>query len=69
MHRIDPAKKHLAAEFMANPIGVRSPELQRVLWVMRGAAVEGKYVLVCHQAVPRMDPWPASAARESRSSS
>ena len=46
MYRIDPAKKYLAAEFMASPLGVRSPELQRILWLMRGAAVEGKYVLV-----------------------
>ena len=47
VHRIDPAKEHLAAEFMANPLGHRSPELQRVLWIMRGGEVKGKYALVC----------------------
>ncbi len=33
-------------EFMARPIGYHSPGLQRVLNVMRGGRLEGKYVLV-----------------------
>lgn len=34
-------------EFDATPIGHHSPALQRVLNVIRGQPVEGKYVLVC----------------------
>jgi hypothetical protein len=33
-------------EFMANPVGYHSPGLQRVLNVMRGGPLLGKYVLV-----------------------
>lgn len=36
-----------AAEFLANPIGYKSPGLQRVLNLMRGSGPEGKYVLLC----------------------
>lgn len=35
-----------ATEFMESPIGYHSPGLQRVLNLMRGGALEGKYVLV-----------------------
>jgi len=35
-----------AAEFMESPIGYHGPGLQRVLNLMRGGALEGKYVLV-----------------------
>jgi hypothetical protein len=35
-----------AAEFLANPIGYHSPGLQRVLNVLRGGPLRGKYVLV-----------------------
>ncbi|HEV2502298.1 MAG TPA: hypothetical protein VGV39_04450 [Mesorhizobium sp.] len=35
-----------AAEFMESPIGYHSPGLQRVLNLMRGGALDGKYVLV-----------------------
>lgn len=34
------------AEFMENPIGYHSPGLQRVLNLMRGGPLDGKYVLV-----------------------
>ena len=47
MYKIDPGKTHLAEEFLADPLGHHSPELQRVLWVMRGAPLKGKYALVC----------------------
>ena len=47
MYEIDPDKTHVAEEFLADPLGHHSPELQRVLWVMRGAPLEGKYALVC----------------------
>ena len=46
MYEIDPKMTHLAAEYRANPRGRHSPDLQRVLNVMRGAAHTGKHVLV-----------------------
>lgn len=39
--------RHLADEFRKNPVGIHSPELQKVLNVFRGAAMPEKYVLVC----------------------
>jgi hypothetical protein len=36
MYRVNHNKKHLADEFLANPFGRASPELQRVLMVFRG---------------------------------
>ena len=47
MYRIDPKRLDLAAEFMARPIGPHSPELQHLLWLLRGAPPAGKHVLVC----------------------
>lgn len=47
MIRVDPKRLDLAAEFMANPIGAHSAELQHILWLFRGAPPEGKHVLVC----------------------
>jgi hypothetical protein len=35
-----------AREFMATPVGLHSPGLQRVLNVLRGEPLAGKYVLV-----------------------
>ena len=39
--------KHLADEFMENPIGQHSADLRRLLMVFRGEPAEGKFVLVC----------------------
>jgi hypothetical protein len=36
-----------AREFLARPFGYHSPDLQRVLNLMRGLGPEGKYVLLC----------------------
>ena len=36
MYRVGHNQKHLADEFMANPFGRASPELQRILMVFRG---------------------------------
>lgn len=36
-----------ALEFLASPIGYKSPGLQRVLNLMRGSGPQGKYVLLC----------------------
>ena len=38
---------NVVEEFMANPIGHHSPELQRVLNTFRSAAMPGKHCLVC----------------------
>lgn len=46
-YRIDPAKDlPYAREFMATPVGLHSPGLQRVLNVFRGEPLAGKYVLI-----------------------
>ena len=47
MYRVSHNKKYLADEFMANPFGRASPELQRVLMAFRGEPLEGKPVLIC----------------------
>ena len=46
-YRIDPVTDlPFAREFMAQPVGLHSPGLQRVLNVLRGEPLAGKYVLV-----------------------
>jgi len=46
-YRIDPVRDlPFAREFMASPVGLHSPGLQRVLNAMRGEPLAGKYVLV-----------------------
>jgi hypothetical protein len=46
-YRIDPVKDlPFAREFMAAPVGLHSPGLQRVLNVLRGEPLAGKYVLI-----------------------
>jgi hypothetical protein len=48
IYRIDPIRDFpLAQEFHGNPIGHHSANLQRVLNVLRGGPLNGKYVLVC----------------------
>ena len=45
--RIDPERDiELAREFMANPAGLHSPNLQRLLRAMRGGSVKGKHALL-----------------------
>ena len=46
MYKIDPEAIHLAEEYRANPRGLHSAELQRVLNVMRGAPLAGKHILI-----------------------
>ena len=46
LYEIDPKMTHLAAEYRANPRGRHSPDLQRVLNVMRGAQAAGKHILI-----------------------
>ncbi|MEM7168631.1 MAG: hypothetical protein AAF530_00555 [Pseudomonadota bacterium] len=38
-----------AAEFKANPLGVASPGLQRIMNLLRGGPKEGKYVLIVQE--------------------
>ncbi|MCB4350288.1 hypothetical protein LA345_41570 (plasmid) [Burkholderia vietnamiensis] len=45
-YKLQPEDLPYVNEFMAQPIGYHSPGLQRVLNVMRGGALRGKYVLV-----------------------
>jgi hypothetical protein len=46
-YRIDPiGDLPFAREFMAAPVGLHSPGLQRVLNVLRGEPLAGKYVLI-----------------------
>lgn len=45
---IDPVRDlSLVKEFRDNPVGHHSANLQRVLNVLRGEPLKGKYVLVC----------------------
>ena len=46
MYKIDPTMTQLAAEYRANPRGRHSPDLQRVLNIMRGAPHAGKHFLI-----------------------
>ncbi len=47
MYEIDPQRDlSLAREFMATPVGLHSPNLQRLLRAMRGGALQGKYALL-----------------------
>ncbi|HEV7250145.1 MAG TPA: hypothetical protein VGN93_24460 [Shinella sp.] len=45
-YALQPEDGQFIEEFMKTPIGHHSPGLQRVLNVMRGGELEGKYVLV-----------------------
>jgi hypothetical protein len=47
LYRVSHNSKHLADEFMADPFGRASPELQRVLMIFRGEPLEGKPILIC----------------------
>ena len=46
MKKIDPSRTDIAHEFKARPYGPHSPDLQKVLSVMRWRETPGKYVLV-----------------------
>ncbi|CAN5633141.1 hypothetical protein BH10ACT9_BH10ACT9_61060 [soil metagenome] len=46
-YRIDPVRDlPFAREFMATPVGLHTPGLQRVLNVLRGEPLTGKHVLI-----------------------
>lgn len=44
---IKPEDRAFIDEFWATPVGHHSPNLQRILTVFRGEALEGKYLLLC----------------------
>jgi hypothetical protein len=46
MNEIDPLRTDLAHEFKTKPYGPHSPDLQKVLSIMRWKETPGKYVLV-----------------------
>lgn len=47
MYRIDPSRSDLAREFKAAPFGPHSPELQKVVQIMRWGSSRGKTIIVC----------------------
>jgi N,N-dimethylformamidase len=54
MHRIDPSRHDLAHEFRQNPIGPHSPDLQKLLKLLRWEPLADRFVVVR----PRQDgPW------------
>ena len=62
---IDPvAEPRLAREFMATPLGVRSPDLMRLLRAMRGGPVRGKYALLATVPGRRWTPMQLSGRRD-----
>lgn len=52
-YRIGPEDLAYAREFLAAPIGYKSPGLQRLLNLMRGLGPDGKYVLLCREPYRR----------------
>jgi hypothetical protein len=46
-YTIRPEDRIHVAEFRERPYGRHSPDLQRILNVMRGSPLKGRYVLVC----------------------
>ena len=47
VYAVDPDALHLLREFRADPFGPHSPELTKVLNVLRSGPMEGKLCLVC----------------------
>ena len=46
MHRVDPSRLDLAREFKSNPTGPHSPELQKLLKLLRWEPLAGRFVVV-----------------------
>jgi hypothetical protein len=47
MYRIDSSRLDLAREFKAAPLGPHSPELQKVVQIMRWGGSRGKTIIIC----------------------
>lgn len=52
-YKLEPQDTAFAAEFLKQPIGYKSPGLQRILNVLRGTGPDGKYVLICKEPYRR----------------
>ncbi len=46
MHAVDPSRHDLAREYKANPIGPHSPDLQKLLKLLRWEPVAGRFLVV-----------------------
>ena len=54
MHAVDPSRHDLAREYKANTVGPHSPELQKLLKLLRWEPIAGRFIVVR----PRQDgPW------------
>ena len=47
VYKVGEQDRRVVEEFLRQPVGHHSPELQRVLNVFRGGPLKGKHVLVC----------------------
>ena len=47
MYEIDPSRKDLVEEFRKTPVGHHSPELQKLMNLLRAERFPGKHVLIC----------------------
>ncbi len=47
MYEIYPGRKDLVEEFRKTPVGHHSPELQKVMNLLRGERFPGRHVLIC----------------------
>ena len=47
MYAIDPSRTDLVEEFRKTPVGHHSPELQKVMNLLRAERFPGKHVLIC----------------------
>ena len=54
MHRVDPSRLDLAREFKRHPTGPHSPELQRLLKLLRWEPIDSRFVVVQPE---RDGPW------------
>ena len=54
MHAVDPTRLDLCREFRENPIGRHSPDLQKLVKLLRWERIESRYLLVQPR---RGDPW------------
>ena len=46
MHAVDPTRLDLCREFRDNPIGRHSPDLQKLVKLLRWERIESRYLLV-----------------------
>ncbi len=46
MHRVDPSRRDLAREYKANPTGPHSPDLQKLLKLIRWEPIDERFIIV-----------------------